>query len=354
MKRTVHSIVVLALLTLAITAQTPPALLPPFNQSEFEPAKREKALVATQEYQAREAELKADTAMPGGEKQKQRDLNYWSYLKKMEGLLSKQEREKARTTLVENDVKGLRAKPAMPRHYDELGLSEEQTAKAQDLNLQQRLKLRGVYHSGNFSPAERAEENKYLNEEFAKKFNGLLTPEQRAALDEMKKRDAVLAKITLPPLYQKLGLNSGQSDKLKLILLEFQTKTDALNKDQSLAADARQQQIKAANVDADSRAVALLTKDQKQKLEDLMREANYQMPPFYAQLELNEQQQAKLKETVLWQAREMSLLKQDAKLTPEQRQAAQGKINEGVMTRFAAFMTPEQMTKLNALLNQKR
>ncbi|HMX29395.1 MAG TPA: hypothetical protein PKC13_27665 [Blastocatellia bacterium] len=348
------AIIMLTLLAVVVAAQTPPALLPPFNQSEFEPAKREKALAATQEYQTREAELKADTAMPGNEKQKQRDLNYWSYLKKMEGLLSKQEREKARTALVENDVKALRAKPAMPRHYDELGLNEEQTAKAQDLNLQQRIRLRTVYHSGNYSPTDRADENKYLNEEFAKKFNALLTPEQRTALEEMKKRDAVLAKITLPPLYQKLGLNQSQSDKLKLILLELQTKIDTLNKDQSLTADARGQQIRATNADADARAMALLTKDQKPKLEDLGREANYQMPPFYAQLGLDEQQQAKLKETLLWQAREASLLRQDAKLTPEQKQQAATKLNDGVRARLKSFLTPEQMTKLETLMKEKR
>ncbi|MFN0109444.1 MAG: hypothetical protein ACKVZH_11375 [Blastocatellia bacterium] len=354
MKKTIHSIVVLALLAFGVAAQTPAALLAPFNQSEFEPAKREKALVATQEYQAREAELKADTVMPGGEKQKQRDLNYWTYLKKMDGLLSKQEREKARTALVENDVKGLRAKPAMPRHYDQLGLSPEQTTKAQDLNLQQRIKLRTVYHSGNYSPTERSEENKYLNEEFAKKINGLLTPEQRAALDEMKKRDAVLAKITLPPLYQKLGLNPAQTEKLKLVLLERQTKMDALSKDQALAADARQQQITALNGEADARAMGVLTKEQKLKLEDLAREANYQMPAFYAQLGLNEQQQAKLKETILWHAREVSLLKQDAKLTTEQRQQAMVKLNESIRERFNAFMTPEQTAKMDALLKEKR
>lgn len=354
MKKITHLIIVLLLATVGVAAQTPPALLAPFNQSEFESGKHEKALVATQEYQAREAELKADTAMPGGEKQKQRDLNYWSYLKKMEGLLSKQEREKARTALVENDVKGLRAKPAMPRHYDELGLSAEQTTKAQELNLQQRIKLRTVYHSGNYSPTDRSEENKYLNEEFGKKFNALLTPEQRTALDEMKKRDAVLAKITLPPLYQKLGLNPTQSDKLKLVLLELQTKVDALNKDQALAADARGQQLRAANAEADARATSLLTKDQKLKLEDLMREANYQMPPFYAQLELDEQQQAKLKETLLWQAREASLLRQDAKLTTEQKQQAMTKLTDGVRARLKSFLTPEQITKLDTLLKEKR
>ena len=327
-------------------------LLAPFNQVEFESAKREKALVATQEYQAKEQELKDNTALPNAERQKQRTANYYAYLKKMEGLLNKEQREKARTMLVENDVRALRQKPALPRYYDQLGLSEEQAAKAKDLNLQQRIKTQTVYHTGSFSPESRAEENKYINEEFTKKFNDLLTPEQRTKLADVRKQASVLAAIPVPPMYQKLGLNAAQTDKLKLILLERQTKLDALSKDQSLTLETRQPQINALNLEADKNAQALLNKEQKLKLEDLLREANYKMPPFYAQLDLTTEQQAKLKEAILWQAHEAAVLKQDTTLSTEQRQQRLDQIGEELQIRFNAFMTPEQQTKFKTLLRE--
>ncbi len=329
-----------------------PALLWPFNQVEIDPAKRAKALAATQEYQDKDKELKANTALPAAERTKQITANYHAYLKKMEGLLSKDQREKARTMLVEKDVKGLREKPALPRFYDQLGLSEVQAAKAKDLNLQQRVKTQTLYHSGNYSPTERAEESKYLSEEFSRKFNDLLTAEQRAKLAEVRKQAAVIAAIQLPPLYQKLSLNGTQTEKMKQLLFDTQNKMAALNKDAALTPEARQQQSSELNAEANKGAEALLNKDQKLKLDDLLREANYRMPPFYTQLDLTPEQQTKLKEAILWQAHEAALLKLDAKLTPEQRQERQLKLNAGVQERFNAFMTPEQLTKLNTLLRE--
>lgn len=354
----VASICWLALGCAQVQAQTQvagePALLWPFNQVEIDPGKRAKALTATQEYQDKDKELKANTALPGGERQKQLTANYHAYLKKMEGQLSKDQREKARTLLVEKDVKGLRDKPALPRFYEQLGLSEEQAAKAKDLNLQQRIKTQTLYHSGNYAADERAEESKYISEEFTKKFNDLLTPDQRTKLAELRKQAAVIAAIQLPPLYQKLGLNATQTDKLKQLLFDSQNKMAALNKDASLTPEARQQQSAALNNEANKSAEALLNKDQKLKLDDFIREANYRMPPFYAQLDLTPEQQTKLKEAILWQAHEAAVLKADAKLTPEQRQERQLKINEGVQERFNAFMTPEQLTKLNTLLRERQ
>lgn len=352
------SVCLLALCCAQGQAQTPtqaagePALLWPFNQVEFDPAKRAKALTATQEYQDKDKELKANTTLPGGERQKQITANYHAYLKKMEGQLSKEQREKARTMLVEKDVKGLRDKPALPRFYDQLGLSEEQATKVKELNLQQRLKTQTLYHSGNYSPTERTEESKYLSEEFTKKFNDLLTPEQRTTLADVRKQAAVIAAIQLPPLYQKLGLNATQTDKMKQLLFDSQNKMAALNKDTSLTPEARQQQAAVLNNEANKNAEALLNKDQKLKLDDFIREANYRMPPFYTQLDLTTEQQTKLKEAILWQAHEVAVLKLDTKLTPEQRQERQLKINEGVQERFNAFMTPEQLTRLNTLLRE--
>ena len=335
-------------------AQPAPALLSPFNQVEFEPAKREKALVATQEYQAAEAELKANTTLSNNDRQKQRTTNYQAYLKKMEGLLSKGEREKARNILVENDVKGLRAKPALPRFFDQLGLSEEQAAKAKELNLQQRIKTQALYHTGNYSPTDRAEESKYISDEFNRKFNDLLTGDQRTKLAELKKQAAALAAIPVPPLYQKLGLNQTQTDKVKQVLWDRQTKLEALSKDSSLSPEAHQTQTLALNQAADRDALAVLNKEQRIKLEDLLRETNYKMPPFYAQLELTEQQQEKLKEALLWQAHEMSVLNQETALTAEQRQQRSTQINEGIQIRLKALLTPEQVTKLNTLLRERQ
>lgn len=348
------SICLLALCCAQGQAQTPaePTLLWPFNQVEIDPAKRAKALTATQEYQDKDKELKANTALPSGERQKQLTANYHAYLKKMEGQLSKDQREKARTMLVEKDVKGLRDKPALPRFYDQLSLSEEQATKAKDLNLQQRIKTQTLYHSGNYAADERAEESKYISEEFTKKFNDLLTTEQRAKLADLRKQATAIAAVQVPPLYQKLGLNTAQTDKLKQLLFEMQNKMAALTKDTSLKPDARQQQSNALNAEANSNAEALLNKDQKLKLEDLIREANYRMPAFYAPLELTVEQQTKLKETILWQAHEMAVLKLDTKLTPEQRQDRQSKINQGMQERFTGFMSPEQITKLNGLLRE--
>ena len=153
-------------------------------------------------------------------------------------------------------------------------------------------------------------------------------------------------------MYQKLGLNAAQTDKLKLILLERQTKLDALSKDQSLTLETRQPQINALNLEADKNAQALLNKEQKLKLEDLLREANYKMPPFYAQLDLTTEQQAKLKEALLWQGHEVAVLKQDTTLSAEQRQQRLDQIGEELQIRFNVFMTPEQQTKFKALLRE--
>jgi hypothetical protein len=342
----------LALLRVPLSAQTETKLLMPFDQMEFEPDKREKALTVTREYQAKERELKANTTLPGGERQKQITANYHAYLKKMEGLLNREQREKARMMLVENDIKGLRARPAMPRFFDQLGLNEEQIAKAKDLNLQQRIRTQTLYHTPGYTPEERGEENKSINQDFEKKFNEVLTPDQRTKWAELKKRWAVATNFPVPPLYQKLGLNVGQTEKLKMLLYERQMKMDAVNKNQSLGPEARQQQIAAINDEADKNAMALLNKEQRVRVDDLMREANYQMPPVFAQLGLDEAQQAKLKETLLWQGREIALLRQDAKLTTEQRQARLKEINMELQTRLLAFLTTQQQTRLVTLLSE--
>ena len=333
-------------------AQSEPALLFPFNQLEMEAAKRPKALAATEEYQTQEQELKDNTALPNNERQKQHNANYYSYLKKMEGLLNKEQRKQARTMLVENDIKGLRQKPALPRFFDQLGLSEEQAAKAKDLNLQQRIKTQTLYHSTNYSNQERAEESKYINEDFTKKFNKLLTAEQRNQLDNLRQHAAVLAKIPVPPLYQKLGLNSTQTEKLRQVLFELQAKLEALNQDPSLTPETRRQKTDMIHAEVNKNAEAILNPGQKVKIEDLLHEANYKMPPFYAQLDLTAEQQVKLKEGILWHAHEAAVLRSDTKLADEQRRQRLAQINTGLQERLAAFLTPEQITKMTALLRE--
>ncbi len=153
----------------------------------------------------------------------------------------------------------------------------------------------------------------------------------------------------LPP-FDQVEFEPAKREKALAATQEY--RIEALNKDSSLSPEARQQQINLINGEANKNAEALLNKDQRLKLGDLGREANYKPPPFAAQLEMNEQQQAKFKETMLWRAREAAALNQDAALSAEQRQQRLLKINEGVMDRFAGFLTPEQMTKLNTLLKE--
>ena len=74
------SLLFVCLLSLTGLAQAPnnaPAsgLLFPFNEVEIEAAKQEKALTATQEYQAKEKEIKANTALPNNERYTQNTAN---------------------------------------------------------------------------------------------------------------------------------------------------------------------------------------------------------------------------------------------------------------------------------------
>ena len=347
------SLLFVCLLSLTGWAQTPaPAngLLFPFNEVEIEAAKQEKAVTVTQEYQAKEKEIKANVALPNNDRYTQNTANYRNYLKQMEGLLKKDQREKARTLLVEKDVKGLRTKPALPRLYDMLALNAEQDAKIKDLNLQQQIKLKTVQHTGNYSNEERNEENKYINEEAEKKYNDALMPDQRKQLVELKKADAVVKNIQLPPLYQKLNLNAGQTDKMKWLMYDGQKRFVAVKNDTALTPEARQSQLNTIQQDFDQKAFDLLDKNQKGKFDELVREANFKLPPFYAQLELTPEQEAKVKETLLWQGKQVAALNAQANLTPEQKQERLGKISTELETRIKAAMTPEQFTKLTTIL----
>ena len=341
------------LLSLTGWAQTPASangLLFPFNEVEIEAAKQEKALAVTTEYQTKEKEIKANTALPNNERYTQNTANYRSYLKQMEGLLKKDQREKARTMLVEKEMKGLRAKPALPRLYDMLTLNPEQDAKLKELNLQHQIKLKTVQHTGDYSTQDRNDENKYVNEEAEKKYNETLTPEQRKKLAELKQADAVVKNIQLPPLYQKLNLNGGQTDKMKWLMYDGQKRFAAIKNDAALAPEARQQQLNTIQQDFDQKAFDLLDKSQKAKFDELVREANFKLPPFYAQLELTPEQEAKVKETLLWQGKQVAALNAQANLTPEQKQERMTKISSELETRIKAAMTPEQFTKLTTLL----
>ncbi|NOT62385.1 MAG: hypothetical protein HOP19_19430 [Acidobacteria bacterium] len=349
------SMLFVCLLSFAVWAQAPataPAsgLLFPFNEVEIEAAKQEKALAVTQEYQAKEKEIKANTALPNNERFAQNNANFRHYLKEMEGLLKKDQREKARTLSVEKDVKGLRAKPALPRLYDMLALNAEQDAKLKDLNLQQQIKLRTLYHTGNYGDQERREETNYINEEMNKKYNDALTPDQRKQLAELKQADAVVKNIQLPPLYQKLNLNGGQTDKMRWLMYDGQKRFAAIKNDAALAPEARQEKLNAVQQDFDQKAFDLLDKNQKGKFDELVREANFRLPPFYAQLELTPEQETKIKETLLWQGKQVAALNAQANLTPEQKQERLGKINSELETRIKTALTPEQFTKLTNLL----
>ena len=347
------SLLFVCLLSLTGWAQTPATtngLLFPFNEVEIEAAKQEKALTVTTEYQTKEKEIKANTALPNNERYTQNTANYRSYLKQMEGLLKKDQREKARTLLVEKDVKGLRAKPALPRLYDMLDLNAEQDAKIKDLNLQQQIKLRTLYHSGNYANDERAAETKYINEEADKKYNDALTSDQRKKLAELKQTDVVVKTIQLPPLYQKLNLNGGQTDKMRWLMYDGQKRFAAIKNDAALAPEARQEKLNAIQQDFDQKAFDLLDKSQKVKFDELVREANFRLPPFYAQLELTPEQEAKIKETLLWQGKQVAALNAQANLTPEQKQERLGKISSELEARIKTALTPEQFTKLTNLL----
>ncbi len=347
------STLIVCLLSLTSLAQTPAptnGLLFPFNEVEIEAAKQEKALAVTQEYQAKEKEIRANTALPNNERYTQNTANYRDYLKKMEGLLKKDQREKARTMLVEKDVKGLRQKPALPRLYDMLTLTPEQDAKLKELNLQHQIKLKTVQHTGDYSTQDRSDENKYINEEAEKKYNDVLAPDQRKKLAELKQADAVVKNIQLPPLYQKLNLNGGQTDKMRWLMYDGQKRFAAVKNDTALTPEARQQQLNTIQQDFDQKAFDLLDKNQKGKFDELVREANFKLPAFYAQLELTPEQEAKIKETLLWQGKQVAALNAQASLTPEQKQERMTKISSELETRIKAAMTPEQFTKLTTLL----
>lgn len=156
--------------------------------------------------------------------------------------------------------------------FQQLNLSEEQQTKMKALNEDFRNQVQELKKNEDITVKEQKSRMQALRNDHKAKFQGVLTPDQKAQLENMKKdrraTHEVDAKARMEKMKIRLGLSDDQVAKLERNRTEMSSRLKALRENQSLTADQKKEQVKELMKQRKENLKSVLTAEQLKKMEE--------------------------------------------------------------------------------------
>jgi Spy/CpxP family protein refolding chaperone len=155
-----------------------------------------------------------------------------------------------------------------------VNLTADQKASVQRILEEQSEKVSALRSDQSLSREDRMAKSKSIREETHEKINALLTPEQKQALEEHRKKageefGARRTEFALKRLTQELNLTEAQSTAIKPILESEGEQLKALRGDETLSREQKAEKAKQIHEQAQMQIKPLLNADQQQKLAEM-------------------------------------------------------------------------------------
>jgi Spy/CpxP family protein refolding chaperone len=156
----------------------------------------------------------------------------------------------------------------------ELGLSEDQKAKMEELNKELGPKYKAIMEDSNLAKEDKMAKMKALGDERMAKMKTILTSEQLAKLEKMKGSGPGGAgngemRDMRVKMFQELGLSDDQKAKMEALDKEFGPKYKAIYGDSNLSKEDKMAKMKALNDERMAKVKTILTPEQLAKLEKM-------------------------------------------------------------------------------------
>ncbi|RYY67343.1 MAG: hypothetical protein EOO13_14665 [Chitinophagaceae bacterium] len=183
---------------------------------------------------------------------------------------SAQERREVKTPRTEGKMK-MHDKKSM----QELNLTEAQKTQLKAQREAAKAQLDAIKNDASLSEQQKAEKAKAIHQDQKNKMQALLTPEQKAKMEEGRKAAQARGKEMgqkRKDAYKDLNLTSDQSAKLKAQREASKTKVESIKANSSLTEEQKKAQIKEVMKASKADMKNILTADQMKKMQEMKKD----------------------------------------------------------------------------------
>ena len=164
----------------------------------------------------------------------------------------------------------------------QLNFSEDQKKQAKTFNADFRKKMQELNKNESITVKEMRDRKQALHKEQKAKMDGLLTPEQKAKMVQLKadqkvKRDQHFAKH-LDRMKTDLTLSDAQLAQLKTQREGTQSKMKAIRENEALSRQQKQEKMMALKTEAKEQRKKIFTADQLKKMEEMKKKQMDKQP----------------------------------------------------------------------------
>lgn len=160
----------------------------------------------------------------------------------------------------------------------QLNFSDEQKQSLKNIQTDYKNKLAALNKQQDITVASFKEKQKAIHKEKRAQINALLSPEQKATLQQLKEKRKTIAKINAKASAEKLqvqlGLSSSQAAQLKEIRTNTFAQLKALRSDSSLGAEEKRTAFKSLMANQKQQSSAVLTPEQLQTWKEIRQQHN--------------------------------------------------------------------------------
>ena len=158
----------------------------------------------------------------------------------------------------------------------DLNLSDDQKQQLKTLNENHRRQMAELNKNESITVKEMRDRKASLAREHRSAFEGILTPDQKAKIQDqrnksLENRKQMQAK-RMEKMKKDLALTDAQSSKLKTMNEEYKSKFESLKKDESIDRTAKKEQFKALRQQHKEELKNVLTQEQIQKLDEMKKD----------------------------------------------------------------------------------
>lgn len=198
----------------------------------------------------------------------------------------------------------------------------------------------------------------------------MMTTTTMAQEDGGKRTPEERAQFRTERMAKELSLTDAQKEKLQAINLEAVKKHEEIRNDAKLTPEQKREAMKASHASEKAQLDALLTAEQKQSLETKMAERKTKRQEFKSEhadrwkdatpeqraawktdrmaeaITLTDEQKTKITDLNLRMAKKNEAVRNDEKLTPEQKKAAMQENRQSMKAELGQILTAEQLQQL--------
>jgi putative sterol carrier protein len=160
----------------------------------------------------------------------------------------------------------------------QLQFTEDQKQSLKNIQSGYKIKLAALNKQPDITVAAYREKLKTIHREKSAQINAMLSPEQKATLQQLKEKRKAIAKINakvrVEKLQVQLGLSSSQAAQLKEIRNNTFAQLKALRSDSSLGAEEKRTAFKSLMANQKQQSSAVLTPEQLQTWKEMRQQHN--------------------------------------------------------------------------------